>query len=666
MNKILRYYVRAILFLFPIAFIPILADGFSFGKEWFLMISAMIGLILWIINLLTAKEKVIKTNKVFWLFLIAVLVSAVSFIRLGTGVQMRSLMSGMGFGAVISIFAWFFIWLQIADKEEFNKGIIALTFSGIIVGIVSLIVFILPSNILPLLIPKKHTLVSITASWSLTGSLFSEVILLLFLVGEWAKRLIIKIKEKNEVMGYVKEAIGLAFFGLIFALDIYKIIKTGWLNLDLRSAWVIAVESLKNSPIFGMGLGNFIQAFNLFKPVSFNLTKVWSSSFALSSVGLLHIWTELGLIGLALVVYAIFGWVKSKKTIKFWQITALILICLLLPLNIITIFLLGWLLSTQEVFKIKEAKPILKVGEKGFNIMPYLLSVVLLVGIGFGGFWYVRMFLGDVYFRNSLVSASANDGNGTYNSQIKAIAMNPNYAYYREVYSQTNLALAQNILSVETVSDTDKEKASTLVQQAVREAKAAVSLEENNAAYWSSLSSIYRSLVGVVDGAADWSLQAYQQTLVLNPVDPITNLNMGGLYYAAEQYDSAERSFEEAVKDKQDYANAWYNWAYAAKKLNKLDVAVSRLEQALTLVGKDSSDYETAAKELETWKQEQTAANAKKAESQKTTEQTGTQTSQQQTTEQPKQVVETPVETVIPTAAVTPVVEVTPSPVVQP
>jgi len=662
MNKILRYYARFILFLFPIVFIPILADGFSFGKEWFLMISAFIGLILWIINLLTAKEKVIKTNKVFWLFLIAVIFGAISFIRLGAGVQMRSLMGTMGFGTLVSIFIWFFIWLQIADKEEFNKGIIALTISGIVAGIVSLIVFVLPSNSLPLLIPKKNTLVSISANWSLVGSLFSEVVLLLFLVGEWAKRLTIKIREKIEITDYIKEAAAVAFFGLIFALDIYKIIKTGWVSLDLKSAWVIAVESLKNSPIFGMGIGNFVQAFNLFKPASFNLTQAWSNTFSLSSLGILHIWTELGLIGLIWAIYSIFVWVKSKKLVKFWQISALILICLFLPLNVITLFLLGWLLSTEEVFKIKEAKPILKVGEKDFNIMPYLLSVVLLVGIGFGGFWYFRMFLGDFYFRNSLVAASTNDGNGTYNLQIKAIGMNPNYAYYHEVYSQTNLALAQNILSEKDVTDENKQKASTLVQQAVREAKSAVSLEENNAIYWSNLASLYRSLVGVVDGAADWSLQAYQQTLILNPVDPVTNLNMGGLFYAAEQYDSAERGFEEAVKDKQNYANAWYNWAYAAKKLNKLDAAVSRLQQALTLVDSSSADYETASKELETWKQEQTAANAKKAESQKTTQQTNAETTPSQTIEQPKQVVETPVETVVPTTKVTPVIEVTPSP----
>ena len=74
---------------------------------------------------------------------------------------------------------------------------------------------------------------------------------------------------------------------------------------------------------------------------------------------------------------------------------------------------------------------------------------------------------------------------------------------------------------------------------------------------------------------------------------------MGGLLYAAGNYEQAERAFEQAVTNKTDFANAWYNWAYAAKQQNKLGAAVSRLEKALTLVPADSTDYGTASKELE-------------------------------------------------------------------
>jgi len=184
------------------------------------------------------------------------------------------------------------------------------------------------------------------------------------------------------------------------------------------------------------------------------------------------------------------------------------------------------------------------------------------------------------------------------------------------MYSQVNLSLAQTLLSQSDVSDGDKEKASTLIQQAVREAKAAVTLNQKNAEYWYNLAGIYKSLVGVVSDSdvISWSYQSYQQTMVLNPVNPIYSLDMGGLLYAAGDFEQADRAFEETVKNKSDFANAWYNWANSAKKLNKIDVAVARLEQTLKLVAADSGDYETAAKELEVWKKELEEAIKKQQE----------------------------------------------------
>jgi hypothetical protein len=74
--------------------------------------------------------------------------------------------------------------------------------------------------------------------------------------------------------------------------------------------------------------------------------------------------------------------------------------------------------------------------------------------------------------------------------------MNPNLADYRPVYSQTNLALAQAILSVEEGTepdDTEKEQASTLIQQAVREAHVSSNFRWKYSAYWSNLGSVYKA-----------------------------------------------------------------------------------------------------------------------------------------------------------------------------
>lgn len=658
-STINKYYMRVVFLLFPIAFVPIVVDGFGFGKSLALMVMTGLALILWMVKLLTGEEKVIKTNKLFWLFLIFAVWNVVSFVRLGIGLRMQSLMSPMGFGTVMSLFVLFFVWLQNNEKGETEKQFLFLTISGLIVGIISLIVFMLPAGKLPVLIPKTNPLISIGTNWSFVGTLLAEAVLLAFLVFGWVRKLLAKMKAKVEVMVYLTDAVAVIFFSLLFLLDIYRISKTGLGILDGNSAWIIAVETFKRSPIFGVGIGNFIEAFNLFRPASYNLTPYWLTVFSSSSMGVLQIWTELGIVGLVLAIYLVLMVLKLKKNIKFWQMVLFLAVVLFLPLNLMSVFLVAWLLS--GLLETSEHKLVLNLGEKNFNIMPYLVALVLLVGIVFGGYWVSKIFLGDFYMRKALVAATNNDGVKTYELQIKAIGYNPNLASYRKIYSQTNLALTQSLLSNKDIADADKEKASVLVQQAVREAKAAITLNQKSPDYWYNLAGIYKSLIGLVDGSADWSYQAYQQAIILDPVNPILSLDMGGLFYAAGNYEQADRSFEKAVTSKSDYANAWYNWANSAKKMNKLDVAVFRLEQALKLVSVDSGDYEMASKELEVWKQELAEAQRQQAASQEAARQAETlRTAEPLPTVGLEEKVNVPANELQPPAVVTPEPTVTP------
>ena len=603
MNKVIKYYLRSIFFIFPIVFIPVVIDAFGFGKNIILVVMSFIALLLWAIKLITDKEKTIKTNKLFWLFSLFIAWSLISLYRLDLGSRMMSLMSPMGMGSWLSFFILFFVWMQVSDKEEREKQFLFLSAAGVITAITSLIIFLLPASWLPLLIPKTNPLLSITADWSLIGSLLGEVTLLFFLLFTWVKKLVDKIKEKVEVKAYLVEAVLTAFLALVLLLDLYRIFKSGWNFLDYKSAWIIAAETFKNQPIFGVGIGNFLKAFNASRPVSFNLTKYWAGTFSSSSMGILQIWTELGIVVLLLLSYLIAMVSKLKKTADFWKVALFLTIALFLPVNLMTIFLLTWLLS-DKIFGSSESKLLLIVGEKRTNVMPWILSIMVFVGVAYGSYFTGRIFLGDFFMRQSLVAASKNDGTKTYELQIKAIGLNPYMASYRGTYSQVNMSLAQTLLSQENVGEEDKQKASALIQQAVREAQSAIKLEQENPQYWYNLAGIYKSLVGLVEGAADWSLQAYNQAIALDSVNPTYHLDLGGFLYAANDFAGAERQFEYAVTAKADYANAWYNWAYAAKQQNKLAQAVSYLEQALKLVPTDSDDYEAAEKDFESWKAE--------------------------------------------------------------
>jgi len=598
MKKAFNIYVRVFSFLVPIFFLPILNNSFGLAKNSLLLLSGMIGLLLWVLSRIVEKRDSIKVNGVFGLVILGLIWSTISYLRLSVGARAMSLVYPVGFGSVLGIFAWLFLWIQAGSKEEREKQFVWMSVAGIVVALSSLVTFLIPESKLPLLIPKENPLISISQGWSLTGSLIAEIVFLSFLVISWVKKLMEKIKEGD----YVINAVVSGVFVLALGVSIYKVVDLGWSILDYTSSWVIAAETFKRSAIFGVGLGNYSQAFSLFRPESFNLTPYWAASFRGAGMAILQIWTETGIVGLGIVSLIVMKLLKKSRGFDLIKNALLVVLVLAMPMSLVSVFVFAWVLV--GAFERKKLGLVLRVGDAGYNVAPAMLGVLILASLGWSGVVYGKILRGDMYLRTSFVKAAVNDGVGAYNNQISAVGMNPNMAEYRVIYSQTNLALALNILENEDISDEDKERASTLIQQSVREAKAAISLDSLNAAYWSNLAVIYRNIIGIVEGADEWSAQAYQQAIALDPTNSGLRLEFGSLLYAAENYEAAERVFEEAVRVKQNFPNAWYNWAYAAKKQNKLGEAVQRLEQAVALVPKDSGDYEKANEELSTWKKE--------------------------------------------------------------
>lgn len=565
----------------------------------------------------TKREKFHYSS--FWLASLALLVvGGYSFwTKIPLGVRTRTMMEPVGMGLLLGVVVWMFLWMQTREEGEVDSQWKWLTVAGLVTAVSSLVVFLLPAAKMPILLPKDNPLLIINSGWSITGSLVAEIFLLLVLVVEWGTRMIRKLKAEGG--SYVVEAVLTAVLGLAVMLDVYRIVRLGWVVLDGTSAWTIAVESLKRSPIFGMGMGMFLEGFTSLRPASYNLTKYWSMSFGQSSMGLLQVWTELGLAGLALASSMMFMVVAKGKrmfgSVDQWIKAVLVVAAVaLLPLSLVSVFVAAWWLVMMGKND-KTASMRLKIGEAGFNIAP-VVALVVFLGLT-GGLFYYEFGLvgGEYYFRKSVLAASKNDGSATYNMQIKAIASNQNVADYRKAYSQTNMALALNLLQNKDATDNDKQKASVLVQQSVREAKVAVSLNSFNANYWANLAVIYKQIVGLVDGSADWSLQAYQQATALDPMNPLLKLDMGGLLFAAKNYEAADRIFEQVVTAKGDFANGWYNWSYTAKNSNRLADAVQRMTQAVALVSKDSADYEKANKDLTEWTKEYNDA-VKKAEEQ--------------------------------------------------
>jgi len=606
--KWLKYYVRVWLVLMPMGLLPVTGDQIWWSKHWLMVAGAMGGWIWWGIETLVSKEKKVKWRGSLTGGLILLAWAMVGWWKLPLGARVSSWMSPMGIGTLAAAWSWLFLLTQTqSDKKEREKQVWWLSIGGLITVVTGIGIFLLPSSKLPIVWPKNNVLINIGEGWSLWGSLWAELGVMVMLAMEWERRWEKRMKQGKG--NYFGAAAMMMVFGLMAALAVYRLAKMGWPKLDGMSSWTIAVETLKRSPWWGVGAGNMTEAFYAYRPVGINMTKNWATVFKQSGMGWTHWWTELGLGALAGGWLLLAGWLKARKDKGKWLGAGVTLaIVMLLPPETMIVWAAVWILTgLAGENETVEGGWKLKAGEREIEVWPIVIIVIAVAGLavaGWGGYWWGRNLLGEMAVRRAMLAAEKNDGARTYEEEQRAIAMNPLMGEYRRMFSQANLALGQAILSNNEASGEERQKAGIFIQQAVGEGKAAIGLSNKNPAYWQNLAAIYRGIIGMVDGAPDWSYQAYVQAAALDPVNPILKVELGGLLYAAGKYEDADRIFEQAVVAKGDFANAWYNWAYTAKNLGKIEAAVQRLEQAVALVPVSSGDHDKASGELTTWKKE--------------------------------------------------------------
>lgn len=405
------------------------------------------------------------------------------------------------------------------------------------------------------------------------------------------------------------------------------------LKLPLRESWLISSSIVQEYPILATGPSTFALNFTRYRPVSLNATDTWSVTFDKPYNEIFNILGTLGLVGFVAAIYLA---TKMYKLISVSRIIrdedGLNSILSILSLGVLVSFLfthatiistfmmfffLGLLVASYKrsdhAFKITETvsfgatnvSSISGLGEASVvttEYIRYIIAVPIFLAVAYVGFLGYRVYAGEYYMRKSIVAAQANDGTNTYEFQRKAINANPNNDMYHAAYAQTNLALANSLASKgESLTEGEKETIQGLISQAIQSARVSTEVVNPlNAANWETRALIYRSINGVAENAGDWALQAYNTAIQLDPTNPRLRLDLGGVYYAAEDYLSAANQFRQATALKPDYANAYYNFAQALIKLEDYKNAMAALEATKSLVPQDSEDYKLLDEEIKT------------------------------------------------------------------
>lgn len=632
MNKLIYYVLAGLVFLFPLFFLPITQEFYITNKLYLVSFGAVLVVLLSGLWLLMTKKISWKKGPLDTSVVLFVLTVGLSIV-ISSPNKIASLINpSFGLAAFLALTILFFAISQVNHRVKVNDFLNILGYSSLVLAVVSILFFLqplknagLPQNLQFLKSPNFNPM----------GGIFDLAVLLGFVIVLFGSRMIFKKTEKPNPLH-----LGVLFVSVVaFVLALYSIFKPlnqgqSFLLPPYRLSWYAAVETLKNplTALFGVGVDNFSSIFTRVKDVAYNQSNLWQvNSFNISRSALLHTMSSLGVFGLLayfLLLFTVYRTIQRRtdnqeKNALLAGLGYVVLSWILMPPSLVLLFMLFFFVSLIN----KQAVDELSVEPAYYPLAGLVPVYAIILGIAFvfvGGssFFLAKTYASEYYFKKSLDGLVQKNATELYNNQRRAVQLNPYNEGYRISFSQTNLLIANSTANRArqaqqkqggpqqgqqqqlALSEQDKQTITQAVQAAIQEAKAAVALNPQKANSWENLAAVYRSIVNVAQGADVWTLSSYQRAINLDPRNPIYYLNLGGVFYAAANYNQSTQLFTQSASLKQDWANAHYNLAWSLYRQENFQAAANEMQTVLTLLekNKDSQDYKRAQKEFEQFK----------------------------------------------------------------
>ena len=632
LDSILVFVWGITILLFPFIISSINTEAFVLPKEIFISAVVLISLLLFGAKVVVTKRVVFRRTPLdvpIALFAFALILSSVLAVN-----RFDSLIATT---PVFLMILGYFLLVNVLRKQNTTVfAFSAFVISGVGVSVIAIFSFL---KVYP--IPLTFTHVS---SFTTMGSLLEQIVFLAAVLAV-AIQLGLPLIKGNTESKTVAFAAAALFIGAGILVTIAQLLtsqKPLLLPFDTGFQTAFAAISQDTGRIlqgflFGSGYGNYTTVFDRFRQSTFNSSPYWYIEFNQSSSFILELLATTGIVGILSFFLILFrALVKpSKKKINpaFFALVILGIATFVLPFSfegVAVLFLTLALFSSAEAIKhpsqFFDIEPRLVALKKGLialeqttmttneryeysNIIPFTLGGIILVFVAFVGWYAGHYVVSDVWFQDSIVAANTNNGSMTYKDQVNALNTFPYQSSYNRIFAQTNIALANSIANSQQKSSSPSAQVQStvyaLIQQGITSAKSATSLAPLTVANWQNLSSVYRALIGIGQGADGFAIQAAQQATILDPSNPQEYISLGGIYYQLGQYDNAIRVFQQAVTLKQDYANAYYNLGHAHLQKNDTTNGLAALQLAKQLVANDPNNLKKVTDEINSLQNQQ-------------------------------------------------------------
>ena len=612
--------LSAVLFLFPLFLLNSFSNPFVVPKLSLVAFAVVILVVIKTIGTLFGKENKFSSGRFdipVIVFALVVLASAI--------VKTPNKMEAFFFpGSVSVILAGTLLYFLINQKKKKTVFLDILLASATTASILIILSF---TKVLEL-IPQLPAFIK-DASFNTFGNGFVAGTFI-FLLVPYGIIKITKIKEVEKKI-LISAMVIVSSIGASFALiNTLKSSSTPLRFAPLDTTWSVAVETIKENPVLGIGAGNYLTAFSKYLPLKYNQTEFWAMRFNSGRDFYLNIMTEAGLLGIITLVILVFSIVKSvisrfkkdgvsmlQKNPEVLSLLALLTYFLFFPTSLTLTILFYCLLG---IYTTRKTSNFGVSSQKKIISFPALLfGLPIIVAAAFFFTISVRVIEAEAMLKRAAEALTVNDAQVTYDSLKNAVRLNPKVDRYRVSLSQVELALARGLAQKKDVTDEDRQLISKLVQQSIEESKSAVSLNPQRAQNWELLARTYQSIMAFAKGADQFAIASFSQAIALDPVNPNLRIALGGVYYALGDFDNAIQVFKLAALAKPDLANTHYNLSAAYREKGDSQNAINEMTTVLSLVKKDSPDYELAKAELENLEQKKAAQEEQSKETENLT-----------------------------------------------
>lgn len=387
-------------------------------------------------------------------------------------------------------------------------------------------------------------------------------------------------------------------------------------------------QVLKDSFFFGKGPGAFAYAYGLYKDKVLNQTDFWNVRF---NQGLSKITSQpvtLGIAGslawlITIIGFAVYGfivlirrqgktWALAMATYSAWFLLAFLQFFYATNLTLEIVF---WLMLGLSFLALKTL-PVKGEDEKDdaidklssmsvefdrtsplASVLSFVFVIVMVMTISLlylGGSYYYA----DILYQRglNLVSVKNDLDNGT-TKITDAVMLNPYNDLYLRSLAQAALLRVNAELTKPQTAERDA-NVQNLIATAINIGKRTTDLSPLNVDNWEQRANIYRSVMGYINGAEQWTFDAYQEASNLEPQNPFYYLELGRSYVLAadlittaaqtdkaqeakmnEYLDKADVVLGKAVEAKPDYAPALFQQSLVFDRQGKIDEAIGKMVQ---------------------------------------------------------------------------------------